>query len=65
LNYGKVLRYLEQLRLERIYYLEKLPGGEVAVDMLDACAVRSMTVEELKRETFWGPAGVVVREGRR
>ena len=57
MNYGKVLRYLEQLRLQRIYYLEKLPGGEVAVDMLDACAVRSMTVEELKRESFWAWGG--------
>jgi len=49
------LKYLKRLGVERVYYLEKLAGGEVGVDMLDACKVSSMTLEEVERvREFWG-----------
>lgn len=55
LNYRVSLEYLKRLGVERVYYLEKLAGGEVGVDMLDACKVSSMTLEEVERvRVFWG-----------
>lgn len=55
LNYRVSLEYLKRLGVERVYYLEKLAGGEVGVDMLGACKVSSMTLEEVERvREFWG-----------
>lgn len=56
LNYGRLLGFVESLGLGEVYYLEKLPMGEMAMDVLDACAVRQVTVAELREERFWGLA---------
>lgn len=53
LNYARTLEYVKSLGLTKLCYLEKLPMGEIAVDVLDACAVRTMSIEELEMEPFW------------
>lgn len=53
LGYRQVLAYIDKLNLKEIHYLEKLPMGEIAVNVLDACAVRSLSLDELRREKFW------------
>lgn len=53
LNYEGVGSYIEELQLETIYFLEKLPMGEIAIDTLDACAVRAMPVNEFRNHRFW------------
>ncbi|KAF8531789.1 Polymerase/histidinol phosphatase-like protein [Trichophaea hybrida] len=53
LNYHRVVEYAESLGMTELWYLEKLPMGEIAVDVLDACAVRRVGLEELRRERFW------------
>ncbi|KAL7267225.1 hypothetical protein RUND412_010196 [Rhizina undulata] len=53
LNYHRVLQYIEHLGFDHIHYLEKLPMGEIAVDTQEACAVRKISLEDLKREPFW------------
>jgi histidinol-phosphatase (PHP family) len=53
LNYGPLLNYVDSLGLTTLYYLEKLPMGEMAVDVLDACAVRAVSVAQVRAEEFW------------
>lgn len=53
LNYARTLEYVKSLGLTKLCYLEKLPMGEMAIDVLDACAVRTMSIEELEMEPFW------------
>lgn len=53
LNYHRVLDYVKSLGIEKVHYLERLPAGEIAVDTLEACAVRSISVELLEKEPFW------------
>jgi len=53
LNYNRLLGYIREIGLQEVHYLEKLPMGEMAVNVLDACAVRSMTVDELAQQRFW------------
>jgi len=53
LNYGRLLGYIRDIGLQEVHYLEKLPMGEMAINVLDACAVRSMTVDQLAQERFW------------
>lgn len=53
LNYGPLLDYVDSLGLRTLHYLERLPMGEIAVDVLDACAVRAVSVEQLRAEPFW------------
>ncbi|KAI5777805.1 polymerase/histidinol phosphatase-like protein [Geopyxis carbonaria] len=56
-NYYRVLEYIHEIGLGEIHYLEKLPMGEIATNVLDACAVRTMSVEDLKKEVFWQLVG--------
>lgn len=53
LNYHKVLEYIQNIGLEQVHYLEKLPMGEMAINVLDACAVRTLDLEELRSQRFW------------
>lgn len=54
LNYKVSLEYLRSLGVEKVHYLEKLAGGEVGLDMLDACKVSSMTLDEVEGfSEFW------------
>ncbi|KAI5816908.1 polymerase/histidinol phosphatase-like protein [Pyronema omphalodes] len=53
LNYHHLLAYCQSLGIKEIHYLIKLPMGEMAIDVLDACAVRSMSMEELVLHPFW------------
>ncbi|PUU73794.1 polymerase/histidinol phosphatase-like protein [Tuber borchii] len=53
LNYNRLLGYIRDIGLQEVYYLEKLPMGEMAINVLDACAVRSLTVDQLAQERFW------------
>jgi histidinol-phosphatase (PHP family) len=53
LNYHRIVEYAESLGMTELYYLEKLPMGEIAVDVLDACAVRRVGLEEVRQEKFW------------
>lgn len=53
LNYYKALEYVKLLGIDRLYYLERLSAGGTGADVLDECAVRSITVEDLEKERFW------------
>ncbi|KAG0638188.1 polymerase/histidinol phosphatase-like protein [Tuber brumale] len=53
LNYNRLLGYIRDIGLTEVHYLEKLPMGEMAVNVLDACAVRTMTIDELAQQGFW------------
>ncbi|KAG0130125.1 polymerase/histidinol phosphatase-like protein [Tuber indicum] len=53
LNYNRLLGYIRDIGLQEVHYLEKLPMGEMAVDVLDACAVRRLTIDELTQQRFW------------
>jgi histidinol-phosphatase (PHP family) len=48
-----MLDYVDSLGLQQLHYLEKLPMGEMAVDVLGACAVRAVSVDQVKGEQFW------------
>ena len=54
LNYIRVLQYAQSVGITELHYLEKLPMGEMAVDVLDACAVRCVRLDDLANEPFWG-----------
>lgn len=53
LNYGKLLAYVESLGLHEVHYLERLPMGQLAIDCLGPCKVRSIPVAELRGEQFY------------
>lgn len=53
LNYHKVLKYVEDLGVKEVYHLEKLPMGQISVDVIGGMKVRKQSVEELKAEPFW------------
>lgn len=53
LNYLRVVQYAQSLGITELHYLEKLPMGEMAVDVLDACAVRCVRLDDLANEPFW------------
>lgn len=57
LNYHIVIPYLESLGVERVHYLEKLPMGQMAVDMLGSLKVSSVSIVELKKSLFWAASG--------
>ncbi|RPA87844.1 histidinol phosphate phosphatase H [Ascobolus immersus RN42] len=60
LNYHVVIPYLESLGVERVHYLEKLPMGQVAVDMLGGLKVSSVKVSDLRKSMFWQAIGQVL-----
>jgi histidinol-phosphatase (PHP family) len=60
LNYHVVIPYLESLKVERVYYLEKLPMGQVAVDMLGVLKVSSVAIKDLRKSKFWEARGQVL-----
>lgn len=53
LNYNKVLEYVNSLGIQEIHYLERLPMGQLAIDCLGPCKVRSVPVAELKNDPFY------------
>ncbi|CUS10819.1 unnamed protein product [Tuber aestivum] len=53
LNYHRLLSYIQEIGLQEVHYLVKLPMGETAVNVLDACAVRRMPIGELTQQRFW------------
>lgn len=53
LNYQQVLTYIQDIGLQQIHYLEKLPMGEIGINVLDACAVRTLSLDELRNQIFW------------
>lgn len=53
LNYHRVLEYIQNIGLEQIHYLEKLPMAQMAINMLDACIVRTLSLDELRSQRFW------------
>lgn len=53
LNYHRLLSYAESLGLEYVYYLERLPMGQMAVDCLGPCKVRHISMNELKNDDFF------------
>ncbi|RPB26027.1 histidinol phosphate phosphatase H [Terfezia boudieri ATCC MYA-4762] len=53
LNYDKLLFYVESLGIENIHYLERLPMGQIMVDCLGPCKVRSTPVQNLRNEPFY------------
>ena len=55
LNYDRLLAYIESLGLQEVHYLERLPMGQMAVDVLGPCKVRSIPVMDLKNDPFYLP----------
>lgn len=53
LNFHVVLQYIESLGIEELCYLEKLPMGQIAVDVLGGLKVYKQNIEEFKQEPFW------------
>lgn len=53
LNYERVLTYIESLGLGELHYLERLPMGQLAINCLGPCKVRSISVVELRNEPFY------------
>ncbi|KAI5837966.1 polymerase/histidinol phosphatase-like protein [Morchella snyderi] len=53
LNYHRVLDYVEEIGLKEVHYLMKLPMGQTRINVLDACVVKTLTLEELKTHQFW------------
>lgn len=53
LNYHKVLNFCEALAISEIYYLERLPMGQIAVNCLGPCKVRSITLDDIKSTEFF------------
>ena len=53
LDYARTLEYVKTLGIMELCYLVRLPMGEIAVDVLDACAVRTVNVGALEVEAFW------------
>ncbi|KAI5783848.1 polymerase/histidinol phosphatase-like protein [Peziza echinospora] len=53
LNYDKLLQYARSLNIQEIYYLERLPMGQLAIDCLGPCKIRTIALTELENDPFY------------